>query len=524
MPLFGKKPNPSLSALLNVRRWTLTTWLVVVMLVIGTVLRFWNIPATVQFLGDQGRDALVVSRIFREYDPVFIGPVTSVGNMYLGPFYYYFMLPFLMITYPSPLGPVYAVAAVSVLALFLIYRLGREMVGERAALLAMFFMTCSSIVLYFSRFSWNPNIAPFVAMVMIYAVYRAWKDQPWFWVLVSACFSILIQLHYLALVSGAAAGVIWLISIFERRGWQQKRQLLAQLWKPTIAAILVFVLSLTPLVLFDFRHDWLNARAFTSMATHLSETGDAGRVTPTEKFWQVTTETHGRSMHILFEMMIGQHRTLNTVLVVITLGVLGWLLSRGRQRPTFYGEAVLVSFLMTGIIGTAFYPGSLFDHYIAYLFPVTFLIYGVVINALYERSYLLGWAAGGSFVLLFLMYNLTTLPFKPVDWNIDNMKGLSKTIYERVKPGEKYNIVLLSDTGDIDGQNYRYFLTTTDRPPVPTEQRGEIETLFIINEDRKLAKVTDSPIYEIVVFPDKDPKEVYNGGGGIEITVLRKSQ
>jgi 4-amino-4-deoxy-L-arabinose transferase-like glycosyltransferase len=524
MPSFGKKANASLKALLNIQRWTVTTWLVAVMMVVGAVLRFWNIPATVQFLGDQGRDAIVVARIFQVGDPVFIGPVTSTGNMYLGPLYYYFMLPFLWLSYPSPLGPVYAVAAVSLLALLLIYRLGRQLVGERAALIAMFFMTFSSIVLYFSRFSWNPNLAPFVSIIMIYAVYKAWKGQPWYWVLVSGCFSVLIQLHYVILLSGLAAGVIWLVSIFEQKGWALKRVQLQKLLAPTVIALLVLVASLTPLILFDLKHDNLNARALMKMVTHLSETGDSGQVTPAEKAWQVTTETHGRSLHILFEMMIGKHRTLNTTLLIFILATLVWLLKQGRQRPTFQGEVVLVTFLITGIIGTAFYPGSLFDHYIAYLFPVTFLIYGVVLNALYERSRLVGMAAGGIFTLIFLAHNLATMPFKPVDWNVKSMEQLSQTIYQRVQPGEKYNLVLLSDTGDIDAQNYRYFLSTTDRPPVPTERRGEIETLFIINEDRKLKKVTDSPIYEIVVFPDKNPKEVYNGGGGIEVTVLRKSQ
>lgn len=513
-----------MTALFDFKRWGVTTWLIVGMMIVGAVLRFWRLPVTAQFLGDQGRDALIVSQIFRVGDPVFIGPVTSVGNMYLGPFYYYFMLPFLWLSYPSPLGPVYAVAAVSLAALYLIYRLGRELVGERAALMAMFFMMFSSIVLYFSRFSWNPNLAPFVSIIMLFAVYKAWTKNPWWWVVVSGCFSVLIQLHYLTLLSGAAAGLIWLWSIVEGRGWAAKRTQFFKLLAPTLVAGLVFVASLTPLVLFDLKHDGLNARAFTKMVFHLSETGDAGPVPPGEKAWQVTTETHGRSLHILFEMMVGRQRTLNTVLVIITLGTLVWLVSRGRHRATFYGEAVLLVFLLTGIVGTAFYPGSLFDHYIAYLFPVTLLIYGAVINAWYERFPLIGMAGGGLFTLLFLSFNLSTLPLKPMDWTMSDMKALSDTIYNRVKPGEKYNLVLLSDTGDIDGQNYRYFLSTTDRPPVPTEQRGEVETLFIINEDRKLSKVTDSPIYEIVVFPDKNPKEVYNGGGTVEITVLRKSE
>ena len=96
------------------------------------------------------------------------------------------------------------------------------------------------------------------------------------------------------------------------------------------------------------------------------------------------------------------------------------------------------------------------------------------------------------------------------------------TITSRVKQNEKYNIILLTGTGDIEGQNYRYFLSATNNPPVVDEDRGNIDTLFIINDDRVLTNVVDSPIYEIVVFPNKIPSEVYEVENGPEITVLRR--
>ncbi|MBP9700599.1 hypothetical protein KBD71_04945, partial [Candidatus Woesebacteria bacterium] len=53
-------------------------------LALGTFLRFYRLRSTMQFLGDQGRDALIARGILMDRDPAFIGPVTSVGNMYLG--------------------------------------------------------------------------------------------------------------------------------------------------------------------------------------------------------------------------------------------------------------------------------------------------------------------------------------------------------------------------------------------------------------------------------------------------------
>src|SRR3989344_6479563 len=112
--------------------------IVVSLTLIGGFLRLYNLSGTLQFLGDQGRDALILHRLLIKHDPVFIGPVTSVGNMYLGPAYYYLMLPFYALSYPSPMGAVYAIALLGTLTIPLIYLLGREMVGHRAAILASF--------------------------------------------------------------------------------------------------------------------------------------------------------------------------------------------------------------------------------------------------------------------------------------------------------------------------------------------------------------------------------------------------
>ena len=77
---------------------TLERLFLLLILAVAIFLRFYNLKNTMMFQGDQGRDAMVVANIFKNLDPVFIGPVTSIGNMYLGPFYYYFMLPFLFLS------------------------------------------------------------------------------------------------------------------------------------------------------------------------------------------------------------------------------------------------------------------------------------------------------------------------------------------------------------------------------------------------------------------------------------------
>lgn len=505
----------------------------VVLLCTGVFLRLYNLPTSYQFLGDQGRDAITVKRIFIDHDPVLIGPVTSTGNMYLGPLYYYWMLPFLMISYPNPIGPVYAIAVLSILTILAMYAAGKEMFGKWPALLGAAFFTFSYLAVEYGRFSWNPNPAPFVSVMGIWATFRAVKKSPWYWVLAGVCCAVLIQLHYVTLLIIPPFATIWLWQTWKL--WHSEKRLSSALRTQFLAAFLaitLFVASLAPLALFDLRHDFINTRNFMSF---VSTSGGPSSVPVNQKIWTILKETHGRSMHILFEIGIGKNRSLNTTLLLVVIVFLATQLWQNRNVPhTKTGQDMSLSLgiitvtLLWSVLGLSFFRGSVYDHYIAFLWPVTFWVYGLLItcgtthkNSLYRWPSLL---AAAAFCLVFLQWNVPQYPLQSLGWHEGRIASTAQTILDRVLPQEKYNVVLLTGTGDIEAQNYRYFLETSSKPPLVREQWGNTDTLFIINEDRKLKRVVDSPIYEIVVFPNKTPAEVYTIPGGPEITVLRRNR
>lgn len=497
---------------------TLINFTIGLLLLIGTILRFYNFTNTLQFLGDQGRDALIVMHIVKDHHPVLIGPVTSTGNLYLGPLYYYMMAPFLLLTYPSPLGPAYAVAVLAIITLFLTYYLGKELVGKYAALLAMGFFTLSATAITYSRFSWNPNPAPFFSIILLWASHRFWTKNVWYLLLMSFCVSVLIQLHYVTLLAGAGAGVIWLIKAVELFRSSTSGKLKLRFIFATLLSLLIFLLSLTPLALFELRHNFINTHSLQKLLT--VEDGGFTQTNNLLKVMDTIRAMHGRGILVLFEMFIGIFRDLNTLLFIVFIVVFFFLAASRHRTPRRTGYQILCIYFLVAIVGLAFYRSTVFYHYVAYLFPVTFLMYGAFFTTVFKHK--LGKALTIAFVTGFLVWNALHMPFASMSWTITDIQHGAQTISDRVKPGEKYNLVLLTGTGDIEGQNYRYFLETTDKKPLPKDRWGETETLFIINEDKKLAKVTDSPIYEIVVFPNKQPAEVYTIPNGPEITVLRK--
>jgi 4-amino-4-deoxy-L-arabinose transferase-like glycosyltransferase len=528
-------------------------WILLVIVVIGAFLRLVNFVPGLMFQGDQGRDAIIARNILINHDIVLIGPVTSTGNMYLGPLYYYFMVPFLLLSYPSPTGPALAIAGLSILTIFLMYVLGKELIGAKGATLAAGMFALSTIAITYARFSWNPNPAPLVSLILIWAIYQAMHRKHWYWVLASFCIAVLVQLHYVTLLTIPATGTLWLITVLgmireQRNGalalssssgrlsLQRKKTAKAEkksvspskvaqtlhsslftLFLSTVIASVLFISSFAPLVVFDLRHQGLNFKAFQ---TFLAQDQGTVKVESTKKVFKVIRETQGRSMQILTEQFFGKNRFFNMALTLAIIVMLCYLWSKRGKDKWHSPELILLTFLFWAVIGLAFYQSSVFVHYILYLLPISFLIYGTLFTFLWSKK-------GGKVItillaILYLGFNLTHLSIQTAGWPITGMKETAQSILTRVQPGEKYNLVLLSGSGDIDGQNIRYFLETSDKPPVTTQERGEVQTLFIINDDRKLKKVVDSPVYEIVVFPNKQPTEVYTIPNGPEITVLRK--
>ncbi|MEN8252811.1 MAG: glycosyltransferase family 39 protein [Patescibacteria group bacterium] len=499
----------------KITKLPLSNYLAIVIILIATFFRLYNLPNTLMFQGDQGRDAIIVVNMLRDFDPVFIGPVASVGNLYLGPLYYYFMLPFLFLSFPSPLGPAYAVAVLGIAAVALVYLLGKRMFGTVTALFAATFLAFNSIAIEYSRFSWNPNPAPFVSILMIYFTFMAWKKSPKYWVAVAICFSVLIQLHYVFLLSAAGAGIIWLLQLFEIIKIKNKK--IMHLILATLFSALIFLLFLLPLILFDIRHDYLNTKAFLAMFTQEEAMKQTGGLLATLK------ETHGRGMHILFEISIGKNRALNSALYYLAI-ISSLVIAFDKVMRQGYKKnkalIVLLSFLFTGILGTAFYKHSVFHHYILYLFPVTFLLYGFLSAQLWKKKILRVLPLG--FLAFFIYFNYFRYPLEDLGWTIKDYKRSSQSIIDRVEVGEKYNIVLLSESKDLYGQSYRYFLETSDRRPVDPEEFSQAETLFIINENQKGKDILNLPIYEIQTFPNKKIFEEYNITDGPEIIILKR--
>src|SRR3990167_720587 len=109
--------------------------ILILILIIASFYRFYKIMDYMTFLGDEGRDVLIVYKILHG-NLTLLGPTASVGGFFLGPIYYYFMAPFLWLFNYNPVGPAIMVALFGIATVWLIYKVGKEFFGPSAGVIA----------------------------------------------------------------------------------------------------------------------------------------------------------------------------------------------------------------------------------------------------------------------------------------------------------------------------------------------------------------------------------------------------
>lgn len=511
----NKKIRAWLVTALDVRQWDTFVWIVIALTIIGGFFRLYRLSETVMFLGDQGRDAIVVSRIFTKLDPIFIGPVTSVGNMYLGPLYYYFMLPFLWLSYPSPMGPVYAVALINTLLIPLLYVLGSRLVGKRAAIFATTMLAVSASAISISRFSWNPNPLPVVSIVWLYCLYRAALGKRWYWLGVSLVLAVMLQLHYITFLAVGTSGLVWLWRLILEKRQGAWRQLLG----PTLIGVAILLAFQLPLFLFDTRHDWLNARQFVELFR--GKDAFANDRSGIDRLLQIVTQSRSRVAQLMVDVVL-EMKTSAVLLAYTVLGTVVVFWMREKRRRVKQAVQLLLLTVLVAVAGLSVYKNDVYLHYLGFLLPVVFLLYGYLFDRLIRLNKLQALVVGLA-LTAYTYQNVIGTSFVGGGPRLPMMKATAAAIHSHVEVGEPYSILLISESKDLYGMNYRYFLTTDpQKEPLDPELFGSAKKLFVLWEDKKVAEPLVLPLYELLVFDVATPAATFEVPDGPTVLELRK--
>jgi 4-amino-4-deoxy-L-arabinose transferase-like glycosyltransferase len=348
------------------------------LLLLAFILRIYRVGDILAFHYDQGRDALVIWDLIREPNKLFlIGPTTGLPGVFRGPFYYYLIAPFYFIGQGNPVFPAVFLAALSTLALYFMFLLGREVGGFKAGLLALLMGAFSFEIIYASRWLSNPTPMLLLSMLLIYSMYRIYEGRKNYWLLLSLTLGLSFfnfgssgELFYFPVVLVFAA---WSVvkQGFGRTGSTLNKNIF-------LKSAVLFFLTFAPLLLFNIRHGDLLAQNISSLIG-----SEPSFQVPTWRFLlDRGSQVVSYFMALIFHIPYEKEKAIQFFLIAFVLYHLPSVITKDKVK-------ILVLFMFFIFIGLIFYRGNhgnLYAYYLTGYYLIFILLLAVILAKAFEKS------------------------------------------------------------------------------------------------------------------------------------------
>lgn len=451
----------------------------VLILIVAAFMRLYKIQDYMTFLGDEGRDVLVVYNILHGHLTL-LGPTSSVGGFFLGPIYYYFMAPFLWLFNYNPVGPAVMIALLGILTVWLVYKFSAEFFNQKTALIVALLYAVSPIVVTYSRSSWNPNPLPFFSLLILYILYKTTlKNSSKLLFLSGILLGIAMQLHYLSIF----LGLVMFTYLFASELFLSKAKIIVKLisvFKKYIFIFLGFLIGWSPFLAFEFRHGFPDFIHIFDFVAHSGNTGASSN------FFQISGDVFFRlfaRLVIAFPQVDQLGKFSNQIIDLwIGLSLLFAISSTLLLFKKLHGALkeksadlnkylLLFCWLVVGVFLFGLYKKPIYEYYFAFMFPLPFILVGSLVNEISKFKNNKLFLIFASFILIGLfLINIQGSPFRhQANRQLNQMESIAAFVLTKtdVKP---YNFALIS--GGNSDFAYRYFFTRWNHPPTTIEYAG----------------------------------------------------
>ncbi|KKT75647.1 MAG: hypothetical protein UW69_C0013G0006 [Microgenomates group bacterium GW2011_GWA2_44_7] len=459
--------------------------LILLFFVLGLLLRTYDLNS-IPLSSDSGRDLLIIYNIVQTHQLALLGPPTSLGWLYLGPFVYYLWTPFLMVSQGDPRSIVILSTALDAFVAPLIYYFGKKYIGKKASSVAAFFYMTSPLIILWSRTPLHPSLAPIFVTILLILMAR-WRGAltSGHIVILGLICGVLLQTHL------AAAVLVLFVFIYTHRNSCKS------LTSKIFLFLLPVLITLTPLLYYDVTNHfsmtlrfflWLPYRILSSFG--VADWGHA-----------VTISSLMNTVINLVDILKLLFFPIGSVLFAIgLLAFLYGILIKSKKLP--WVIRICLQTTIASVVAIIFF-GSVQQHYLTFLFPIISLLIAFSISTFqkeHPRSRVLtiflvligantfNLIVSGQLVLLGRPY---VLPLSVQEEIADYIDQQSKNQPFSLKP--RPDIVNLPNYLD----NYKYLLLWRWHK-TPTENAKTIFTIYDI--PKKDINFTEED--EIKLFPN----------------------
>lgn len=340
--------------------------------------RTYRISDLLAFGFDQGRDAKVIWNLWHDNKFFLIGPTTGIEGIFLGPFYYYLIAPWYIVFGGNPVAPATFLGILNVGAILIIAESVRQHISVRAAIITALFISISHSLISYSRWLSNPTPLPFFAALAIYSLCRIVKGYAWWFPILALCVGVSLQLEAASAIFFIPATLV-ILAIYHRDiSWKSS---------PLILAVCMFLLTLLPQLIFDFRHDHLLLKGF-------------GNFLIAEKsfrlqLWQIAAKRINFYHHVIGDKFFDYYPAVSALFINVTIIA---LIKLWRKRPKFFD--IFFVWTITPFIFLFLYQGNngyVWDYYFMGIFGSMSAVFAIIWDQIGR------WGKIGRFTTAFLL-------------------------------------------------------------------------------------------------------------------------
>ncbi|MDP2638353.1 MAG: glycosyltransferase family 39 protein [Candidatus Levybacteria bacterium] len=332
-------------------------------LLLGLFLRFYNYPYRYSLGEETIRDAVVGIEGARELQFPLTGSFSSLGPFTFGPWYAYQLIIFYLI-FPFLYSPWIYLGIISVIYIFIMYKVGRVLGGSTFGLITAFLAAISPAQIISATHLTNPNNTNFFAALSIwlFLILLLKSKSTWWYLIFGFLIGVGINLHF---QMGSLLILPLILLIYKRK--------ISNFMYSALGVLISFI----PMLIFEMNNHWFTVR---NMFFYLTEGKNAIYVPNrwlfyVRDFWPA-----------FWSDALGVPVWFGNLIIFLFLIVMAWSI---YNKKISLKLAILIGVFLLNFILLRYYWGPRFFGYLNFLRPFIFIFTAfAVINLKYKKVYL----------------------------------------------------------------------------------------------------------------------------------------
>lgn len=222
--------------------------LFLLILIFAAALRFYRLAEMVSFDFDQEYASNFAYSVLREFPIQLIGQGLSVQGLFMGPLYFYYLVPFFAIFNLHPIGGAVGSVLLGLGIIVAYYYYANKLFGKPAGLIGAFLR---AVLFCKLQVDWSMTPAfssELLVLVTWYCFYQYWKGNTRCLPLLGLVFGLYTSFHPILF----PFYLVFLVLLLLRRNWPNLKILLL--------SIGAFVIPIMPLIVFEYFHKFLEVK------------------------------------------------------------------------------------------------------------------------------------------------------------------------------------------------------------------------------------------------------------------------